>query len=422
MLNSQLKTLSVYVFLIFFISAWWTFAFQKKVTSDENSFSPRFFSQSKHHSLQIEPAITHIDRNLLQQALSGDTRLMARLIADWDIDAQILSSNGFQDVSRLNPSDFLRSQSLIRLLQNQDYAKNATSILKQQNQHVVDDTGNYLNLKPIYKKFLPQTYVAASFLLSLIPPEHIVALPRSLRDQTQLYPLSLTEQIPLDIDRYNAEKLFQAGTDLAFVAHYSHPATIQALSNQGVLLYTMKNIQSLEDISHELIATGHITGRPLQAELLKIFIDAAMCAMDNHQAALVGQLKKNHTQLPRILVVNFHQTFSVPTIQTLAGQIISRMPLLNASLQLASDNNQANEWVIPLGKERLLNMDPEILVITTTNPDAAAKRICSDKSLRDLSAVRNQRLIFVDEAVQQSPSQYILLAYHDLIQALKFQP
>lgn len=413
-MHKLLQVLKVYAFILLFIVGWWALAFKK----DPEIYPITQHSPATSNRSTLDTAITSIDRHLLHQALAGDSQLMARLIADWDIDAQILNSKGFHGVKRIDHTDFLHSQSLIRILQNEDSVKRSTALLTEQNQYVMDDSGNRIHLQKNYKKFLPQTYAAASFLLSLVPTDQIVALPRSLRDQTQLYPTTLTNQIPLDIDRHNAEKLFLARPEIAFVAHYSHPATIQALHNQGVTLYTMKNLTTLPDISEELIHIGNITNKPLHAELLKIFIDAAICAIDNQQAVLINHFEQSQTQLPRVLVVNYHQTFSVPTTKTLTGQILSRMEALDISLKYTLDSEHADDWMVPIDKERLLNLNPDFLIIATENEQAIRKEIQKDKALQELAAVRHNRLFFVDESIQHSPSQYVVLAYHDLIQAL----
>jgi iron complex transport system substrate-binding protein len=412
----KMQTVKFYSFLIFFIITWWAFAFKKN--GDYQNITKNCVSFSPTNRPLLDTAITLIDRGLLHQALAGDTQLMARLIADWDIDAQILHSKGFDGIKRIPYSDFLHSQSLIRILQNEDYVKKTAIFLKQQNQFIMDDLGKCIDLKPTYQRFLPQTFAAASILLSLLPTEQIIALPRHLRNQTSLYPKSLTNKIPLDIDRYNAEKLFQARPEVAFVAHYSHPATIQALSNQGVFLYTMKNILSFADISQELIHLGNIISKPLQAELMKIFIDAAICAIDNQQAVLIKNFQLTDNLMPKVLVVNFHQTFSVPTFNSLTGQILSRMPTLDISLKYTEESGQSKEWMASIDRERLIHLNPDFLIVTTTNPDAAAKNIKNDPALRELSAVRQNRLVFIDELIQQTPSQYVVLAYHDLIHAL----
>lgn len=412
-----MQSLKVYGILLLFIAGWWMFAFKK--SADQNPFpSQQYVSSNLPNRSTLDAAITSINRNQLQQALSGDFQLMARLIADWDIDAQILDSRGFEGVKRICHSDFLHSQQLIRTLQNADSVKKSVSLLKQQNHLLFDDLGNRIDLKPTYQKFLPQTFAAASFLLSFVPPEQIVALPRCLRNQRMLYPKSLTDQIPLDIDRYNAEKLFQARPEIAFVAHYSHPATIQALVNQGITLYTMRSIKSFSDISEELIQVGTIANKPLQAELMKIFIDAAVIAIDNQQAVLLKHFEQHHIDIPRVLVVNFHQTFSVPTTNTITGQILARMQSLDITLKYVIDSNQIHEWTVPIDRERLVNLNPDYLIVATENEEESAKDILNDKALKEISAIKHNRLIFVDESTQHTPSQYAVLAYHDLIQAL----
>ena len=270
---------------------------------------------------------------------------------------------------------------------------------------------------------MPQTYAAASFLLALAPANEIVALPGRLRGQEHLYPRALTDQIPLDIERYNAEKLFRAHPEIAFVAHFSHPATIETLANQGVILYTMKNPASLQDISHELMHIGNIISRPLEAELLSLFIDAAMLALDNRLQILTKEFDAADIKPPRLLFLNYHQNFSIPTKKTLTGQLLKRIGAWDISLPYSEANEQSHEWMMmPIDKERLINLDPECLVIAAENPQAVEREIRQDIALKQLSAVRNNRLYFVDESIHHSPSQYIVLAYYDIIQALKQLP
>jgi iron complex transport system substrate-binding protein len=183
----------------------------------------------------------------------------------------------------------------------------------------------------------------------------------------------------------------------------------------------MKNIQSFSDISKELVHMGTLANKPLEAELMNIFIDAAIAAIDNQQAVLLHHFKERQVDLPRVLVVNFHQTFTVPTTKTLTGQILTRMQALDITLKYVSESGQAHEWMAPIDRERLVNLNPDYLIIATENEEEAAKDIYGDKALNEISALRHHRLLFVDESIQHSPSQYAVLAYHDLVQALASQ-
>lgn len=408
-----LSALRIYFVCILFIVGWWLIAFHpqhsltnaKVIVSQSLSYSETSQKHLKYHDIQ---------RDILQKALTGDFALMTRLIADWDIDAQITQASGIKDIKRLPFQDFLRSQWIGRQLQYSSKSelnalKNAARI-----SFIIDDAGKEIRLEKPFDRFLPQTYAAASFLLALTPPEDIVALPRLLREQLQLYPQTLTDRIPLDIDRYYAEKLFQAKPEIAFVAHYSHPSTIQTLINQGVVIYTMKNLTTLPDIARELINIGHLINCPLEAELLKIFIDAAFLAIDNKM--LANQQLSNKS--PRkVLFLQYHQNFSIPTLKTLTGQLLARMQTYDISLKYVLENGKEQQWMVPIDKERIINLNPDCLIIATQNK-ALEQEIYSDAALCNLSAIRNNRLYFVDEIIQQSPSQYVVLAYYDLIQTV----
>jgi len=385
----MLYKIKTYLLAALFIAGWWGLAFEQK---------PRAVKTLKTASLIIDkdaitagrnllPALSSLSRNTLHQALAGDFTLMAQLIAEWDIDAQLLQEAGYA-VQRLSHKDFLQSQLLYRI---EKLAK------REKIQHC---------------QFLPQTYTAASFLLALVRPEEIAALPRHLRDQTQLYPRKLTDKIQLNIDRYHSEKLFQAKPRIALVANYSHPATIQTIENQGIEIYTMSDLATLSDIKEEIMQVGYLVDRSLEAELLKIFIDASMAALDNQMTTV------NHHHSPKILFLNYHRHFTLPTAKTVTRHLLARLKNLDMSLQYAFDDKEAQKWAIPIDKEHILNLNPDCLIIATSNPAALEEEMRSDPAFKTVPAICNNHLFFVDETVQNSPSQYIVLAYFDLIQAL----
>lgn len=417
----RLKALKVYGIVILVVMAWWMIAFKQQATQASRHDRSLHQTPENHHS-ELNTAIRTIQRKDLLQALSGNTALMARLIADWDTDAQILQAEGLQPIERLPQADFVRSQILGRQLKNASPKELARLETASRQKHLLDDAGKRLDLTEPLHRFLPQTYVAASFLLALAPTNEIVALPRHLREQAHLYPRTLTNQIALDIDRYNSEKLFQAKPQIAFVARYSHPATLQALANQGIFLYMMKNPISLEDIQNELVNVGHIINRPLEAELLKIFMDASMLALDNRLLLLTQEHIAKEGKPHRLLYLNYHQNFSVPTPKTSTGQLLKRLAQWDISLPYAQENGNGNGWSAPIDKERIVNLNPDCLIISTENPQQLQMKIQSDETLSQVAALRNHRLCFVDESVQQSPSQFMVLAYYDLIQSLTLLP
>jgi iron complex transport system substrate-binding protein len=403
----------VYALVILFVIAWWAFAFNEKPSIGKLEVSSPSSDQMPQLS-SIPEKLSYVSRERLQQALAGDTALMSQLIIEWDIDAQLMQAAGY-NAQRIPQDDFLQSQRIARAVSQGSHQEQQGIIEVYHPKYIIDDAGTRICLERPFQRFLPQTFAAASILLALIQPEEIVALPRRLREQEQLYPKSLTDRISLDIDRYNSEKLFLKHPEIAFIAHYSHPSTIQALANQGVVLYTMKNLLNLSDIIQEIGCMGYIVNRPLEANLLKLFIKAAIIAIDNHLLSITTNL----SQAPRILFLNYHQNFMIPTAKTLSGQLLNRLGDLDLSLKYAMDSEKVENWAIPIDKEHLLNLDPDCLIITAQNPPVLEKELCTDSAFQQLSAVRRKRISFIDEAIQSSPSQYIVLAYFDIIQALE---
>ncbi|MBA3957678.1 MAG: ABC transporter substrate-binding protein [Parachlamydiaceae bacterium] len=406
-MQSKVSTPLLYCFAIALIGCWWLCAF--------TSFAPATSSLPKRtlapRQSPLLASLTPIRRELLQQALGGDIALMSQLIADWDLDAQILEKAGHSAIKALPRESFVRSQLLSRQLLTNSPQRLRAIREQERALQVCDDLNNPVNLESEINRFLPQTYVAASFLLALTKPEQILGLPKGLRELTHLFPKQLTEQIPYDVDRYNAESLSLDNPQLAFVAHYSHPGFLETLRNQQVPLFTMYHLDTIDDIRNSLQRVGHTLNRSMEAELLNVFMEAALLAIDNHLWAV--QHSWTESSFPRVLVLHHHSLFLLPTAKTLTGQLLQRMPLsLPAEAQLDTD------WTIPMTLESIADFDPECLIIVSANQKRSQQEIISHPALANLSAVNNGRIFFVDEIVQQFPSQYVILAYYDLFHAL----
>ena len=270
-------SLFVYGLPIAVIVGWWYLSFASLSTADSNSQINHLSTSRQKISIpEYFQYLSKIDRDELKNALSGNFSLMASLISEWDADAQILESQGHNNVQRLSRSDYARAHLISRQLKQLSGSLNDTIDNDDKTRYVLDDQGIPFKLDPAPRKFLPQTYISASFLLSLTKADQIVAIPHGMRGQTQLYPESLTRQIPLDIDRYNSEEIYQSKPDIAFVAYYSHPSTIQALRNQGIPVFTIDSINTLPEILGSIQKIGQVIHHPKEAELLSMFMKSAM--------------------------------------------------------------------------------------------------------------------------------------------------
>ncbi len=380
------QPVKTYVSLTIFILGWWWLAFG----SSPNP-SPIVSTQSL-----LPP---EGERQRILEALNGDPNQMGQLIAEWDRESQQLNH------PRLPQELFARSQFLSKLLstlsKEQIEALNNSLRVSQ----VTDDTGASLSLTTPLSRFLPQTHAAATLLLALANPEEILALPHGMRTCTHLFSEDILNQIPGHIEDYSTESRYLLNPDVAFVSHYSNPAIIQSLREQGIPLFTLSKIDTPEDILIAVGKMGHIVNRPLQAELLQLFIQAAMQVLDNRIQSLLPTTTS-------ILYLNHYTTFSLPSSKKLVWHFLNRM---NINMQFATESDTL--WNIPLTREQMLCLDPDCLMISTEDKESLFQKLMSDPAFSSLSAIQKGHLFFVDETIQQSPSQYIVLSYFDLYQA-----
>lgn len=357
------------------ILGWWALALRTSPAPVLNKIP-----QNQVAPIALMHQLSPLDRNTLKKALGGDYALMTKLIADWEVDARLLSQAGIENVRALSSTQFLQSQLLGRELAHK----------------VMTDAKI---------KVLPQTYVAASFLLALTSPDHIIALPTGLRRQEQLYPLSLTSRIPLDVDRHNAEKLYEARPDLAIVsAYYSHPGAIQVLQNQGIDVLATDALGNLEEIKTSLLHIGKAVGKAKEAELMALFIDAALIAIDNRLAA--NDLCQNSLT---VLYVNYHDQYYLPAPNTVCCELLQRLGIANP---------RASRGYEPIDREQIRNINPDCLIVSSMHGAALKERIENDPALVKTRALQEHRVHVVDDEVQQTPTQYVVLAYFDIAQAL----
>lgn len=340
---------------------------------------------------------------------------MARLMKEWDVDAQILESQGLIGIRKLNRHSFIRCQMIGRKIKERSIYE-LKELENQVKAHVVyDDKGTPFPLPLPRKIFLPQTFVSASFLLAIASPEEIAAIPNGMRAQKHLYPKSLTDKIPLDTNRFNSEQLYKTYPSVAFVADYSHPATLEMLKNQGIPLFTLKEMKTIDQVQDAVVRIGNVANHPLEAEVLSLFIESAMLAIDNRLIALLHDMEKHHEK-PRVMFLNHYAQFSVPTDRTIAGDLLHRLNRLHYSLIPPQEIN-SRQWSIPIDQELIVHLNPDCLIIATSDQENLQKNIEETPAFDAIKARVEQRIHTIDYTTQ-APTQYIVLAYYDIAQSL----
>lgn len=405
----RLTTPLLYLVVGTFIIGWWGFAFRQS--------EPPFSSPNTVHSQtlslktsQLLQELSPLQREALHQALSGNFSKMFDLIEQWDLDAQILKRKGIQNIQRLSSDQYCQAQILSHLINHSSPQVLRDLNCKMNLESIQDDTGKWIKIEDSYRRFLPQTFVAASFLLAIAQPQELISIPTGMRYLTQLY---LPEKLAfLPNQPLISEKLYLDHPHVAFVAPYSHPPALEMLRNHNIQLFNLKHLNKVSEIPEALLKIGHASNHILEAQLLAIFMEASLLAIDNRLQAL---FEKSDLNSYRMLYLCYRENFTTPSSKCLTGQLMERALAHCPQISCPIPKNTEN-WLIPIDQEQILHSDPDFLLIAT--PFNSNRILHNALALKQSKAYKTNRIFFIDESIQDSPTQFIVLAYYDIYHAL----
>ena len=387
-----------YAAIAFFICTWWMVAFWPREEAIKACSRPTLCGP---HS-PLYDYLSPLSRDHLKEALQGNFLLMADLMRQWEVDAELLTSHGVSLKQALTRSERLRAQLLARRLTLATSEELTSHTACDRLPYVRDDVGTLFSLRYPFVRFLPQTYVSGGIGLTLCPITSLVAIHRGLWNQPQLYPPHRLQQIPMTIDRLDGEALFQNRPDVAFVALYSNPHALQTLRNQQIPLFFANKIGSLQDIFQTIQTLGHVYNRPQEAELLVLFARAAFEALD-------ARVQLAHPQ--KMLYVTYRERFFLPGNQSVTYELLQRL-----GLNSALSSSLEGVWRLPIDREQIVTWGPEKLIVSSPQHSQNAEQLKHDP------AFRGKEIRVIDEDVQETPNHFVVLAYFDLVNAVLGAP
>ncbi|MCE2982919.1 MAG: hypothetical protein LW832_05075 [Parachlamydia sp.] len=342
---------------------WWTLAFRPAAQPINDAYYPTNRQLSK-------------ERAKLQIALNGNVPAMIELILAWEKEARDLAEKGVQGIQKLSKEEHLLAIAL---------------------GEIIKETPT-----PQMKKFLPQTFLSASVLLAISSGDEIAALPTGLENYPALFPEGLLKDY-IPFEKMSNEELFSKNIDLAFTAHYSHPPVLARLNQQGIANCCIKNINTLQDIDEAILTIGEASNHTLEAIMLVKFIKAAFYAFDNRLEAHY----QNNQANSKVLYLTYRQGYAIPTLKSLTGQLLARA-LFHCPCYDCPIPENTDEWSQPIDQEEIFQSPPDkfIFAIQSNSPPPL------------FNVFKEKTLYCLDETVQNSPAQHIILAYFDLSQAL----
>jgi iron complex transport system substrate-binding protein len=146
-------------------------------------------------------------------------------------------------------------------------------------------------------------------------------------------------------------------------------------------------------------------------------MEASFIAIDNRLMAIHAYACTNNKSSNSVLYLLYQQHYMLPTTRSLAGQLMARALIHCPGLRCPIPQ-MTDEWRIPFEQEKILQTNPDFLIISSSCQADQQLAFNQQPAMQQLDAYKSQKIYLIDKTIQESPTQYIALAYFDLYQAL----
>ncbi len=184
----------------------------------------------------------------------------------------------------------------------------------------------------------------------------------------------------------NIERLVALRPDLTLITKEGNRReTLEALERLGIPVYVVETAR-LENISRALRDLGKVIGESATGEALAGDLDRRIGAI---RTAVRGQAPRRTLFLVWLqpLITVGHETFLDDLMESAGASSVSR--------------SQSQPWP-KMSVEEILRQDPEYILVPQSNDFSPTRDdLARVPGWRELSAVRNDRILYLNEAIQR---------------------
>lgn len=245
--------------------------------------------------------------------------------------------------------------------------------------------------KPV--RIVSLTLGTDEMLAELVPIDRVVAV-SALADDPGIS--NVSGRYPKQITRVhdaNPERIIALAPDLVCVAPYNSADSLKLLERSGLSIYRNDSVHSIAEIEAGLERLGKRVGEPDRARTL-------VERMRERRRLLVDRLR-GVTHRPRILFWS-------------AGFTAGRDSTIDEIIRDAGGVNVAAELDLvgsaELAPERVVAVDPEVVLLAYWKDDESQAQIESHPILRQLKAVREGRVVAIESRYLTSVSLFVVEA------------
>lgn len=206
-----------------------------------------------------------------------------------------------------------------------------------------------------------------------------------------------------------AEKIIALQPDLVFVDTWADPNFIQQLRDAKIIVYSFKTPSNIAEQRNVVLEIAHVVGADDKG--------AAMVAWMDEKLKTVEEKLKALKEEEKLTVMEYGEMSSSAGKGTNFDDVVTRAGLVNVVSKAGIEG-----WE-PLNKEQMVQFNPDIIMLPSwyydksKSLDGMKQTLKGDKSLAEIKAIKNDKLIAVPNQHISAISQYVVLGVEDVARA-----
>ncbi len=266
---------------------------------------------------------------------------------------------------------------------------------------VVDDSGASLTLPARPQRIVSLTLFSDEVLLNLASHKRLLAVTTFAVDPAISNVAAEAADVP-DKLAMNVELLVSMAPDLVIVANWTEADKVKQLRDAGIPVYLTASAITIDEVRAKITALARLVGERQGGAEMVAAMDRKLAEAARRVAAVPADQRRS--------VIDYTVWGSAQGAGSSWDEIVKAAGLVNAAGPIAAD-----QWgQVPLSKEKLLQLDPDILILpgwVYDDPKAGAEafyqQTVSDPVLAGLKAVKTGHVYQMPERLKTTTSEYI---------------
>ena len=271
---------------------------------------------------------------------------------------------------------------------------------------IVDSRGTVVEMPGKPKRIVTLANSTDGIILGLLPTENLVGISALLDDPVSSNIVKKAQKIPQKIKNPSAEQIFSLQPDLVIVPDWGKAEVVDSLRDLGLKVIVCKGPRSVAEVRETTMLLAKAVGEEKKGREL-------IAKMDNK----LQEIKDKVDGIPiekRKKVVLISLMASYGGIGCSFDDMCNYAGVINGVAAAGVKNGQS------LGKERLVEINPDILIMPVYNNhgtfdvESFRKEFLEDPSLQTLSAIKEKKLYMPREGYIYNSSQDIVYGIQEI--------